>query len=204
MTLALGTRLIETDRLVLRRVAPEDFDFFARIHGDPEVARYISHGRPRTLEESRGWLDATLSAYQTLDLGQLAVVRRSDGVLLGRCGLSDLAVETDADGGVRRSWWSRGQIPAGIGVSFERELGYTFDRAQWGHGYAAEAVGCVLGYARDVLRLTRIVSLIHPDNARSFKVASRFGVVLEGKIESVGRVLDLFVWPMAVPKRVSA
>jgi len=27
--------------------------------------------------------------------------------------------------------------------------------------------------------------------------------VLEGKIESVGRVLNLFVWPMAVPKRVS-
>jgi RimJ/RimL family protein N-acetyltransferase len=197
MTLALGTRLIESDRLVLRRVTPEDFDFFARIHADPEVARYISHGRPRSHEESRGWFDMTLSTYQALGLGQLAVVRRDDGVLLGRCGLSDLAVESRADGAVRRSWWLRSQVPNDVAVAFERELGYTFDRAQWGQGYAAEAVGRIRDYARDVLHLTRMVSLIHPDNARSFKVASRFGATYDGKVESVGRVLNVFVWPMA-------
>jgi RimJ/RimL family protein N-acetyltransferase len=197
VTLVLGTRLVETDRLVLRRVTPEDLDFFARIHADPEVARYISHGRPRTLEESRGWLDATLSTYQTLSLGQLAVVRRSDGALLGRCGLSDLAVEVVAmTPAVPRCWWSRSQVPTDVSVTIERELGYTFDRTQWGHGYAAEAVGSICDYARDILRLTRMISLIHPDNARSFKVASRFGVTYEGKVESVGRVLNMFVWPM--------
>ena len=172
MTLTLGTPVIQTDRLLLRRVRPDDFDFFARIHADPEVARYISHGRPRTLEESRAWLDATLSTYEALGLGQLAVTRRSDGALLGRCGLSDLAIETEAETAIPRCWWSRSQIPGDIAVAFEYELGYTFDRLHWGRGYASEAVGSIRDYARDVLRLTRLVSLIHPRNLRSSNLAS--------------------------------
>jgi ribosomal-protein-alanine N-acetyltransferase len=192
----VGTDLLETDRLVLRRITPDDFDFFARIHADPDVARYISHGRPRVPEETRAWLEATLSGYLALELGQLAVVRRSDGALLGRCGLSDLSVEVGkAEGAVPRCWWVRTQIPSGTNVTFEHELGYTFDRASWGQGYATEAVGRVFSYARDVARISRIMSLIHPDNARSLKLAARFGAVLDGRVESVGRVLNTFVWP---------
>jgi ribosomal-protein-alanine N-acetyltransferase len=196
MTLAAERDFLETDRLVLRRITPNDFDFFARIHADPDVARYISHGRPRAVEETRAWLESILSDYRTLALGQLAVVRRSDGVLLGRCGLSDLAVEiSDVEGAVRRCWWSRTQIPSGTGVTFERELGYTFDRTCWGHGYATEAVDRVFKYAREVAPIYGIMSLIHPDNARSLKIASRFGAVLDGRVESAGRVLNSFIWP---------
>jgi [ribosomal protein S5]-alanine N-acetyltransferase len=196
MTLTTGTDFLETDRLVLRRITADDVDFFARIHADPEVAQYISHGRPRAVEETRAWLESTLSGYQALALGQLAVVRRSDGTLLGRCGLSDLAVEvSNTEDRVRRCWWSRAQIPTGTSVTFDHELGYTFDRACWGHGYASEAVSRVFSHVRDAAQISRIISLIHPDNARSLKLARRFGAVLEGRVESVGRVLNTFVWP---------
>ena len=43
-----------------RRIEPGDIDFYARIQADPEVARYIAHGRPRTREESENWLAAIL------------------------------------------------------------------------------------------------------------------------------------------------
>ena len=48
MTLAHGTDRLESARLVLRRIAPDDLPFFTRIHALSEVAQYLwEQGRPR-------------------------------------------------------------------------------------------------------------------------------------------------------------
>ena len=154
MTLARTTARLESPRLVLRRIAPADLPFFTRIHAIADVVRYTGHGRPRSAEETKDWLQATLTSYEQLELGQLAVERKSDGMLLGRCGMSDMVIEANAAAGtIPRAWFGRAQAPAGLAVIQERELGYTFDTAQWGHGYATEAAQCVFAYARDTLRL---------------------------------------------------
>jgi len=71
---------------VLRRIAPDDLPFFTRIHALPEVAQYLyPGGRPRSPEESAAWLQATLESYEQLALGYLAVLRKEDGALIGRC-----------------------------------------------------------------------------------------------------------------------
>ena len=41
MTLAHGTDRLESARLVLRRVAPDDLPFFTRLHALPEVAEHL-------------------------------------------------------------------------------------------------------------------------------------------------------------------
>ena len=93
MTLAHGTDRLESARLVLRRIAPDDLPFFTHIHALPEVAQYLyPGGRPRSPEESAAWLEATLASYVQLALGYLAVLRKEDGALIGRCGLMDLVV----------------------------------------------------------------------------------------------------------------
>jgi len=197
MTLARGTDHIETTRLVLRRIVRDDLPFFTRIHADPDVARYLGHGRPRTPEETSAWLEGTLESYEKHGLGPLAVVRKSDGALLGRSGMSDLAVESyPAPGAAPRAWFLRATAPAGIDLTFERELGYTFDRPHWGQGYASEAAGGVFEYARDTLALSRVISIIHPDNARSQRVAGRFGLELRSRVELMGLPYDLYTWPL--------
>ena len=62
MTVAHGPDRLESARLVLRRIAPDDLPFFTRIHALPEVAQYLyPGGRPRSPEESAAWLQATLA-----------------------------------------------------------------------------------------------------------------------------------------------
>jgi RimJ/RimL family protein N-acetyltransferase len=57
MTLAPGTDQLESERLVLRRITAADLEFFTRLQADPEVARFIGPGRPRSAEESLGWFE---------------------------------------------------------------------------------------------------------------------------------------------------
>jgi len=196
MTLARGTERLETERLVLRRVALGDLSFFVRIHGMPEVARGLwPEGRPRTAEQTEAWLRYTLASYEALALGYLAVVRKADGALIGRCGLMDMAVEARApEGRMRRGWFGREEAPAGVDLILECELGYTFDPAVWGQGYASEAAACVRDYARDGLRLGYVVSAILPGNAASRRVAERAGARADGQMQAAGMVFDRWVW----------
>jgi ribosomal-protein-alanine N-acetyltransferase len=195
MTLARTTDRIESSRLVLRRITADDLPFFTRIHAIADVVRYTGHGRPRSAEETQAWLQSTVASYEELELGQLAVVRKADGVLLGRCGLSDLVIEAEpARGAIPRAWFGRALAPAGLPLIYERELGYTFDVAHWGSGYATEAAQCVFAYARDSLGIERVISVIDGDNVRSLRVAERCGLRREGTIDILGRKLVVHVW----------
>ena len=199
MTLAHGTDQLESDRLVLRRVGPGDLPFFARIHGLPEVARYLwPGGRPRSCEQTASWMRNTLTSYERLALGYLAVVRKEDDALIGRCGLMELVIESAApEHGLRKGWFGQEGLPVGVRLTFECELGYTFDPAVWGQGFATEAARCVRDYARDVLRLSYAISAIHPQNVRSQRVAERSGARLDGQMEVISLPWERYLWPLA-------
>lgn len=138
MTLARGTDRIESARLTLRRIDHDDFDFFIRLNADAEVVRYLPFGKPRSAEQSLAWLQSVRRSYDDLGLGQLAVVRKSDGTLIGRCGLSDLAVEARAiAAAVPRGWYQRADASRDTEIVFEQELGYTFHRGSWVRGTLA-------------------------------------------------------------------
>ena len=199
MTLAHGTDRLESARLVLRRIGSGDLPFFTRIHALPEVAQHLyPGGRPRSPEETAAWLQVILASYGELALGSLAVLRKADGALIGRCGLMDLVVESTApEHGIRRGWFGRKEAPAGVALTFECELGYTFDPAVWGQGFASEAACCVRDYARDVLGLAYAISAILPENTRSQRVAERSGARAADQMDVWGLRWDRYVWPLA-------
>jgi len=199
MTLAHGTDRLESARLILRRVTPDDLPFFTRLHALPEVARNNYGGdRPRSPEQTAAWLQATLATYAELALGYLAVLRKDDTAPIGRCGLMDLVVETAIpEHGMRKGWFGDAEAPSSDVLTFECELGYTFDPAVWGQGFATEAAACVRDYARDVLRLSYAISAIRPENARSRRVVERFGLRADGQMEVLGLIWDRYVWPLA-------
>ena len=196
MTLAHDTDRIESERLIFRRIEQTDFEFFARIHADPIVARYLGNGRARSMQETHELLETFYETYKSLELGPLAVLRKSDGVLIGRCGLSDMALEVStASGQLPRVWYQRSQVPSDTNVIFEQELGYTFDQNYWGQGYASEAAARVFEYASSAMPFRRIVSVIHPDNTRSIKIAMRHGARQENNVMLVGQEFFRFIWP---------
>jgi [ribosomal protein S5]-alanine N-acetyltransferase len=199
MTLAHGADRLESARLVLRRISMDDLPFFTRLHALPEVAQHLyPGGRPRSAEQTAAFLRSILESYERLALGYLAVLRKEDGTLIGRCGIMELAVETAVpEHGLRKGWFGPPEAAAGVAVTYECELGYTFDPAVWGQGFATEAAGCVRDYARDVLRWPYAVAAILPQNARSRRVAERLGARFAGQMEVVGVPWDRYVCSLA-------
>ena len=67
------------------------------------------------------------------------------------------------------------------------ELAWTLARRWWGNGYATEGARAALDYAFTALGKDRVISLIHPENRASIRVAERIGERLQGSVDHLGR-----------------
>jgi len=196
MTLLAPTEVLETERLYLRRMDQSDLDYFIAIHQDPDVARFTS-GKPRPPAETEAWYQDVQDSYANASLGPLTVIRKSDGARVGRCGLSDAAIDrVPPPGGLQRAWLFRTHAPDDALIQPLPELGYTFGKANWGQGYASEAARAVYAYAQMQRDFAEIMSVIHPDNTGSLAVAAKFGVRYAGEVDVLGQPFKRFHWPL--------
>jgi RimJ/RimL family protein N-acetyltransferase len=124
---------------------------------DPEVARHQDWVLPYTIEQAKGLVAEMAAQPGPGDDGWwMATVCQAGGEPIG-----DLAVGSSSQGRTA-------------------EIGFTFDRAHWGSGYAVEAVGALLDWLFDEKAITRASAMTHPDNRASAVVLERTGFLFEG------------------------
>src|SRR5215210_8083142 len=81
-------KVIETERLILRRVTVEDSEFILELLNDPSWLRFIGDRGVRTLEAARDYILQTLVAmYERLGFGLYLTELKDEGVPIGICGL---------------------------------------------------------------------------------------------------------------------
>jgi RimJ/RimL family protein N-acetyltransferase len=142
--------VLETERLVLRGWRESDIEVEAAVSADPEVMRYLGG----VIGREEAWRRMTLHAGHWLirGYGNWAVEQRDSGALIGRVGL----------------WRPEGW--PGL------EVGWRLVRSAWGSGYATEAARAAMEWAWANLEAEQLISLIHPENAGSMRVAGRLGM----------------------------
>lgn len=156
---------LETERLTLRMWREDDFPAYAEMCADPEVMRYLGGKTLNTLEAWRH-LAFIVGHWHLRGYGHWAVEEKASGRLIGRLGF------------LNPEGWP----------GFE--IGWTLARESWGKGYATEGARRALEYAFGELGRGHVISLIHPENRASVRVAERLGERLEGETELMGiRVL---------------
>ncbi|HEX8240109.1 MAG TPA: GNAT family N-acetyltransferase [Allosphingosinicella sp.] len=143
---------LETDRLILRGWRPEDFEPYAAMLADGETARFIT-AKGRGLSRSEAWSETAwlVGHWQLLGYGMFVVEERSTGAFLGRVGPLD---------------------PPGWPAF---EIAWSLAPGARGRGYATEAARAAIDWSFAAFPIDRIVSVIHPDNLPSRKVAARVG-----------------------------
>ena len=133
-------------RLSLRPLRLEDADQFAALlEGDREAVRLMSHmPEPCTARAAREWIHRRLQSGATA----FAITRREDGAFLGAIGFAGLR-----------------EMPG---------VGYWIGRPYWGQGYATEALGLVIAYARQI-GARGLQAETFPENPASARVLAKCG-----------------------------
>jgi RimJ/RimL family protein N-acetyltransferase len=170
---------IRTNRLLLRRWRPEDRLPMEGINRDPEVGRYLN--RPVDEAAVEGFHQLMLDHWATHGFGPWAVQStepESAGRFLGFSGLAYVPPFLAA----------AGTAP---------ELGWRLLPKVWGRGLATEAAAAARDDAFDRLRVDELISIIHPLNHRSQRVAIKLGMLKTSQILNPLLGIDVDVWKQA-------
>lgn len=78
--------VIETERLILRKMTKDDFDSLKKVISDEETMKY--YPKPYDDEGVRRWIDWCIHSYEVDGFGLLSLVLKETGEMIGDCGIS--------------------------------------------------------------------------------------------------------------------
>ena len=150
---------LETDRMILRRMTPNDAEAVFAYASDPEVTRYVIWETHRSIEDSRAFLDLVTSKYESGGEPEWGIVYKGDHRFIGTCGIVSLEPH-----------------------HARAELGYALSRDYWGRGLMAEAVCAMISFGYDKMNLNRIEARCIAQNTASSRVMEKAGMLYEGTL----------------------
>jgi len=150
-----GISRLESERLILRPLAPEDLDAVYSFFGN---AKNLEHfPAPFSRQQVTDFIARHGPTARENGLGFLAVLLKSTGALIGDCGIT----LQEIDG------------------TMEHEIGYHFHMDHWRCGYATEAAQRMKQFGFEELQLERICSYMAEDHGPSRRVAERNGMTVD-------------------------
>ena len=154
----LGTKQLETDRLILRPFVWEDREaMYRNWESDPEVTKYLRWQHYTSLEDAglvlREWIDS----YAKPDFYQWAIVPKDVGEPIGTISV------VGYDGRIGQP-----------------EIGYCIGKAWWNQGYTSEALRRIIRFFFEEVGASRIESWHDPRNPGSGAVMRKAGMTYEG------------------------
>jgi RimJ/RimL family protein N-acetyltransferase len=147
---------LETERLILRGPAREDFAAVAAIWADEQVTRFVLRA-PLSGEEAWMRFLRGIGHWLLCGYGLWYLEEKSTGTLIGEVGFLDA---------------HRDMLPSLEGTP---EVGWVLARSAWGKGYASEALRSLLSWGDERLSASRFACMITPDNHASLRVAAKAG-----------------------------
>jgi RimJ/RimL family protein N-acetyltransferase len=148
--------ILETERLMLRRLAAGDAAFILELLNEPAFLENIGDRGARTLADARRYIaKGPVASYRKFGFGLYLVELKDSGAPIGICGLLKRESLDDVD------------------------IGFAFLRKYWSQGYARESAAAVMHYGWTTLRLQRIVAITKPNNHASITLLEKLGLRFE-------------------------
>lgn len=151
--------ILETERLTLRKLCPDDADFILELLNQPSFVKNIGDKGVRTQAGAVQYiLDGPMASYERFGFGLYRVELKATGIPIGICGLLKRDTLPDVD------------------------IGFAFLPEYWSRGYAVESASAMMEHGRSALGIGRIVAITAPDNQGSIRVLEKIGFNFEGLI----------------------
>ena len=150
--------IVETERLILRRMTEEDAPAILAEFGDPRVLEHLDPDPPVTdIESARSFLRWLMGMFDEKQALRWAITLRTDGTMIGTCGFHR---------------WDEKHRRA--------EIGYDLAPAAWGQGYMSEALKAMLRHGFKQVVLHRVEALVYTENSASLKLLEKLNFQKEG------------------------
>ncbi len=147
----MKTPILETERLLLRPLQVTDAqEVFENWVSDPDVARYMIYCTHESVETTKAWLSDVEKNLES-DEYDWGFVRKSDGKLIGSCGIY-YSEKFDA-----------------------YTLGYNLMKDCWHQGYTTEAAKAMIDFSKEILGVHKFTSHHAEANPNSGKVMIKVG-----------------------------
>jgi len=151
--------VLQTERLNLRRMSPDDAEFIVELLNDTAFLRFIGDKGVRSIEDARQYiLTGPMESYERHGFGLWLVALKGSNTPIGICGFLKRETLSDVD------------------------IGFAFLPPYRSQGYAFESADAVMDYGRKVLGLRRVVAITNEDNIGSIRVLEKIGMSFDRMI----------------------
>lgn len=162
----LGTKRIETNRLILRRFTLEDTEPMFNNWGSRDaVTKFLSWPTHKTLDDTSEILTHWINNYSNDDFYNWGIILKGETpTLVGSIGLVSI------DNNI-----------------FSGSIGYCISDKCWGKGITAEALEAVIKYLFHEVGFNRLEARHDVKNPNSGKVMKKCGMLYEGTLRQSGK-----------------
>lgn len=148
---------IETPRLILRELRPEDDQGMFELDSNPAVLTYLGTEPQTDIEQSRAVIRFVQSQYENYGIGRFAMVLKDTNEFMGWAGLKYVTE------------------PINDHINYY-DIGYRLIERYWGKGYATEAAQASLHYGFQDLKLDKICGITMSTNYASQAILQKIGL----------------------------
>lgn len=172
----MGTKLIETDRLILRKITMDDaHDLFINWGSDIKTNEFLTFSCHKSEETTKKMIAYWLKKYEKNGFEWAIVLKDSKKVI--------------------------GVISVDSSYMYNTlEIGYSISSKYWDNGYTTEALRAIIDYLFNECNYSIIEAIIPSDNIASIKVAEKCGMKMEATLKNRyrnkinGKINDLFIY----------
>ncbi len=148
---------MDTERLLLRKVASADAKSLWGIWSDPAVTKFMNISSFTHEEQALEMIDLLNQLANEHRAIRYSIIKKIGNCIIGSCGFNN--------------------------IDFDKataEIGYDLAKTHWGKGYATEAIIALIHFAFTHLEITTIVAKVDAANSNSIKVLQKLNFILQG------------------------
>lgn len=148
---------IETERLILRELRPEDAPGMFELDSNADVHRYLGNNPIHSIDQADNVIALVRQQYADHGIGRWAAIEKSSGNFIGWSGLKFITTIENKH-------------------THFYDVGYRLMPQYWGKGYATESAKAALKYGFEVLKPEEIIGSAHQENKASRRALEKCGL----------------------------
>lgn len=151
--------ILETERLILRKVSVDDSEEMFLYASNEEVSKYVTWDTHKTISDTKEFINFVKNKYENHQVAPWGIEIKETGKFIGT---------------IDYVWWQPNQKIA--------EIGYVISKDYWGNGLTTEAVKEIIRFGFKEMDLVRIQARCFVENIGSSRVMEKSGMQFEGII----------------------